>query len=73
MPLVSLSPRRSLTSYAKVRTWVGRLIRNRRFQLRRPHVLDSVHLDVGCGPNTHAGFINLDCLWHPSLYVEATP
>lgn len=69
MPLSTFSFRRPLTSYAKVQAWVARLIRNRRFQLRRPRVLASTYLDVGCGPNTHAEFINLDYLWHPGVDV----
>jgi predicted SAM-dependent methyltransferase len=69
MPLSTFSLRRPLTSYAKVQAWVARLIRNRRFQLRRPRVLASAYLDVGCGPNTHMEFINLDYLWHPGVDV----
>ncbi len=67
MPLSKFSFRRPLTSYAKVQAVVGRLIRNRRFQLRRPRVRDAVYLDIGCGLNPHAGFINLDYLWHPGV------
>ena len=69
MPLNTFSPRRPLTSYAKVQAWIGPLIRNRRFQLRRPRVRNSTYLDLGCGPNTHAEFINLDYLWHPGVDV----
>lgn len=69
MPLSTFSFRRPLTSYAKVQALVGRLIRNRRFQLRRPRVLAAAYLDIGCGPNTHAEFINLDYLWHPGVDV----
>jgi predicted SAM-dependent methyltransferase len=69
MPLTTISPRRSLTSYAKVQTWVGRVIRNRRFQLRRPRVQQLRYLDVGCGRNPHENFINLDYLWHPAVDV----
>lgn len=69
MPLNTVSPRRALTSYAKVQAWIGALIRNRRFQLDRPRVMTLKHLDVGCGPNTNAGLINLDFLWHPAVDV----
>lgn len=69
MPLSTLSLRRPLTSYAKVRACIGSAIRNRRFQLRRPRVLASRYLDIGCGPNTHEDFINLDFLWHPQVDV----
>jgi hypothetical protein len=27
------------------------------------------YLDVGCGPNTHEAFINLDYLWYPKVDV----
>jgi predicted SAM-dependent methyltransferase len=69
MPLNTLSLQRPLTSYAKVQTWIGAVIRNRRFQLRAAHVRSARYLDVGCGPNTHQGFINLDYLWHPGVDV----
>jgi predicted SAM-dependent methyltransferase len=69
MPLNSLSFRRPLTSYAKVQSWVGKLIRNRPFQLDKPRVRDGTHLDIGCGRNTHPALINLDYLWHPGVDV----
>lgn len=69
MPLRTFSLRRPLTSYAKVQAGIGRLIRNRRFQLGRPQVRDATYLDIGCGPHTHAGIINLDYLWHPGVDV----
>ena len=46
---------------------VGQLIRNRRFQLRRPRVRHGTHLDLGCGLNTHEELVNLDYLWHPGV------
>ncbi len=69
MPLNTLSLGRPLTSYAKTQAWIGTLIRNRKFQLKRPRVLASKYLDVGCGPNAHDDFINLDFLWHPQVDV----
>lgn len=69
MPLNSISLRRPLTSYAKVQALIGRLIRNRRFQLDRPRVRGGTHLDIGCGLNAHPGLINLDYLWHPGVDV----
>jgi len=48
---------------------MGRAIRNRRFQLRRRRIAKLQYLDLGCGPNTHDGFINLDYLWHPQVDV----
>ena len=69
MPLHTFSFQRSLTSYAKVQAALGHVIRNRAYQLRRPSVRQCVYLDVGCGPNTHEGFINLDYQWHPKIDV----
>jgi hypothetical protein len=69
MPLKTISPERSFDSYAKVRAWVGNLVRIRRFQLRRRGVPSKVYLDIGCGPNTHGTFINLDYFWRPGVDV----
>lgn len=69
MPLHTISLKRPLNSYAKVQGWIGTMIRNRRFQLGRPRVRSLRYLDVGCGPNTHAGLINLDYLWRPGVDV----
>lgn len=69
MPLSTIPRRRPLTSYAKVQSWIGRVIRNRRFQLHRQRVLASKYLDIGCGPNTHENFVNLDFLWHPQVDI----
>ncbi|HRI80835.1 MAG TPA: methyltransferase domain-containing protein [Opitutaceae bacterium] len=69
MALVHFSLRRSLFSYAKVQAVVGHLIRNRPFQLRRQHIRQLGYLDLGCGLNTHAGFINLDYQWRPDIDV----
>ena len=60
---------RPLTSYAKVQTWVGTLIRNRKFQLKRKKILSTPYLDLGCGQNFHENLINLDYLWHPRVDV----
>jgi predicted SAM-dependent methyltransferase len=69
MPLSSISTRRPLASYAKAQALIGNLVRNRTFQLRRDRVAQGRYLDVGCGPNTHDAFINLDYLWHPKVDV----
>jgi predicted SAM-dependent methyltransferase len=61
--------RRSFSSYAKVRAFAGLLIRNRGFQLRRRRAQSLRYLDIGCGPNSHPEFVNLDYLWHPSIDV----
>jgi predicted SAM-dependent methyltransferase len=67
MSISQISLRRPLTSYAKVQALVGWLIRGRPFQLRSPRVTSKQYLDVGCGPNTHEGFINLEYRWHPGI------
>jgi SAM-dependent methyltransferase len=69
VPLSTFSFRRPLSSYAKVQALAARLIRNRRFQLRRPRVQGCAYLDVGCGHNTHAEYINLEYAWHPGIDV----
>jgi predicted SAM-dependent methyltransferase len=69
VPLSTFSFRRPVTSYAKVQAGLGRLLRNRPFQLRRPRAQQSRYLDLGCGLNTHDDFINLDYLWHPKIDV----
>jgi len=69
MPLNTLSLHRPITSYARVQGWIGHLIRNRRGQLRHPRVAAGRYLDLGCGPNTHVEFVNLDYLWRPGVDV----
>ncbi|HSV36432.1 MAG TPA: methyltransferase domain-containing protein [Ramlibacter sp.] len=58
---------RPLTSYAKVQTWIGHLIRSSRFQTLQRRVRTLRYLDLGCGRNTHSDFINLDYLWSPGV------
>lgn len=60
---------RSLSSYAKVRHWVGNLVRNNPLQLRRALRSGKTILDLGCGPNTHEHAINLDYLWRPGVDI----
>jgi predicted SAM-dependent methyltransferase len=69
MSLKTISLGRNLDSYAKVRAWIGSVVRNRRFQLGRRGVPWKAYLDIGCGPNTHGTFINLDYLWRPGVDV----
>lgn len=61
------TPRRSWSSYAKVQSWLGGLLRNRRFQLRKKRVRELRYLDLGCGRNTHEALVNMDFLWHPQV------
>lgn len=70
MPLSTISLRRPPTSYAKVQSWIGAVVRNRRFQLRRPRVdRADACLNLGCGLNSHPACINLDYRWHPGVDV----
>lgn len=61
--------RRPITSFAKVQTIAGRLLRNRAFQLRAARIRGLRYLDVGCGRNCRPEFINLDYQWHPGIDV----
>jgi len=63
----ALPVRRPWSSYAKVQTWVGTWLRNRRFQLRRRRVRELRYLDLGCGRNAHGALVNMDFLWHPGI------
>lgn len=65
----NLSWKRPVTSYAKLQRMLGNLMRNRGFQLRRERLRGLAYLDLGCGPNTHVDFVNLDYLWHPGIDV----
>jgi predicted SAM-dependent methyltransferase len=58
---------RPVTSYARVQSWLGHLLRNRRLQLRKRRVRDLRYLDLGCGRNTNESFVNMDFLWHPEV------
>ena len=54
-------------SYSKVQRLISVLIRNRRTfaNIKQP----GTYLDIGCGPNTHTDFCNLDYGWHPGINV----
>ena len=64
----SLAWDRPLTSYSKVQQVVAPLLRNRHFQIDK-EIEQKEYLDVGCGPNTHGHFINLDYSWHPDIDI----
>jgi predicted SAM-dependent methyltransferase len=57
---------RSISSYAKVQALMSRLFRDR-YVSRRAAGLEL--LDVGCGPNLHPQFINLDYNWRPGIDI----
>jgi len=60
---------RKIGSYAKVQHWVGKLIRNNPWQVRRAQRSGKEYLDLGCGPNIHGHVINLDYLWRPGVDI----
>jgi predicted SAM-dependent methyltransferase len=60
---------RPITSYAKVQAVIARIIRNRPFHINRERLRKKDYLDVGCGPNTHEHFINLDYGWRPGIDI----
>jgi len=64
--LSRISIRRPITSYSKVQIFLSNIIRNRGLQVDKA-VTNKEYLDVGCGPNTHKNFINLDYGWRPDI------
>jgi predicted SAM-dependent methyltransferase len=69
MPLSTFSFKRPITSYSKVETLVGSLIRNRRFQLNRLPLSGDVYVDIGAGRTVHDGFLHVDYEWHRQIDV----
>jgi SAM-dependent methyltransferase len=67
MKIQNLRWSRPITSYAAVQKWVAGCIRNSRWQVRSSRFRALEYLDLGCGPNTHENFINLDYSWHPKI------
>lgn len=64
-----ISLKRPLTSYSKVRWMIAALLRNRSFHMNRSEIKQREYLDIGCGPNTHEHYVNLDYSWHPGIDV----
>ncbi len=62
-----ISTNRPLTSYAKVRVFLGTMLRNRSILTKKSQLKDKEYLDIGCGPNLHPEFINFDYGWRPGL------
>ncbi|HMQ75511.1 MAG TPA: methyltransferase domain-containing protein [Flavobacteriales bacterium] len=60
--------RRRLIDRYKVQLTISALIRNAGWQVRRVPA-GKRFLDVGCGTNTHAEFVNLDYIWSPGIDV----
>lgn len=62
-----LSWQRPFWDYAKVQKVLSLLLRGRKFQLKRNALRTHLYLNIGCGPNTLDGFINVDYQWFPKL------
>ena len=61
--------RRSITDYSKVQNLIGKIIRGKKSFINRRRIKDLDYLDIGCGPNIHADFINLDYSWSSKIDV----
>ena len=68
-PQTRISPDRPLSSYAKVRHFVGAALRGRAWLIAQSRLAGKQYLNLGCGPNSRPEFINLDYLWHPGIDV----
>ena len=60
---------RPITSYAKVRDFIGAVVRCRSLLAKKSKVAAKQYLDIGCGPNPHEEFINLDYGWRPEIDI----
>ena len=58
---------RSIWDYTKVQILFSFAIRGRRVQLKRKSLKSKYYLNVGCGENAHADFINIDYQWRPNV------
>lgn len=67
MSISTFSFRRRIDSYSKVQSIVGGFRRNRRFQLCSDSIIRNKYIDLGCGPNIHAEFVNVDYMWRPGV------
>src|ERR1700683_3619277 len=56
---------RPLSSYSKVQQAIGLAIRNRTTFATLPK--HGAYIDVGCGPNIHNDFYNIDYSWRPGI------
>jgi predicted SAM-dependent methyltransferase len=60
---ISLS--RPLTSYDRIRRFLGSSVRNKSIQFR--WIRKTEYLNAGCGANIACGFMNLDYYWRPGI------
>lgn len=64
-----ISFKRPLTSYSKIRKLLSLILRNNTILMNKERINNLKYLDVGCGPNTHNNYINLDYEWGPSIDI----
>lgn len=62
--------RRPLTSYTRVRRAIAGIRRNRSWLIDQRSIRGKEYLDLGCGPNVHPHFINLDYGWCPGTDIS---
>src|SRR3712207_5871910 len=60
---------RPITSYSKIQWIISSIIRNRPYFINQAGLRDKEYLDIGCGPNIHRNFINLDYDWRPGIDI----
>lgn len=60
---------RAITSYMKVQSFLGNVLRNKAWLLRPEQWHNRRFLNLGCGPFPEAGFVNLDYRWRPGIDV----
>jgi predicted SAM-dependent methyltransferase len=56
---------RPFTDYHKVQIAIGSVIRNHQLFQRKAE--PGAYVDIGCGPNLHAGYYHIDYAWRPGL------
>ena len=60
---------RGITSYGKVQAFIASVIRTRPIFISKRAKNKSLLLNVGCGPNSHPDYINLDYYWHNKIDI----
>ncbi len=60
---------RSISSYSKIQGLVSGWRRNRPTQAKVTRLTGLRYLDLGCGPNIHPEFVNVDYQWKPGVDV----
>jgi predicted SAM-dependent methyltransferase len=58
---------RPIWDLTKIQLLISFIIRNKRMQLESKRLKSKYYLNVGCGENAHADFINIDFQWRPNI------